>query len=62
MQIDVINLGNMEYSKALSIQTQQWEKVSREEGRDTLFLVEHPPVLTLGLEAIKTIYLYPNRN
>lgn len=61
MQIDVINLGNMEYSKALSIQTQQWEKVSREEGRDTLFLVEHPPVLTLGVRGNKDNILIPEQ-
>lgn len=53
MQIDIVNLGKMEYSKALSIQTQQWEKVSQEEGRDTLFLVEHPPVLTMGVRGNK---------
>lgn len=49
MEIDIIKLGRMEYKKALEVQTQHWQKVSSGEGRDTLFLVEHPPVLTLGV-------------
>lgn len=49
MELDIVNLGRMEYEKALEIQIDQWQKVSAGEGRDTLFLVEHPPVLTLGV-------------
>lgn len=49
MNIDVVNLGRMDYKQALSIQEQQWERVSGGNGSDTLLLVEHPPVLTLGL-------------
>lgn len=49
MEIDIIDLGYMEYEKALEIQMNQWEKVHKEEGRDTLYLVEHPPVITLGV-------------
>lgn len=59
MQIDVINLGRMEYTKALEIQTEKWEKVSKEEERDTLFLVEHQPVITLGIRGKKENILIP---
>lgn len=59
MQIDVITLGRMEYTKALEIQCEKWQKVSNEEERDTLFLVEHPPVLTLGVRGKKENILMP---
>ncbi|NLM09302.1 MAG: lipoyl(octanoyl) transferase LipB [Clostridiaceae bacterium] len=59
MKIDVINLGRMEYAKALEVQQEKWEKVSKEEERDTLFLVEHPPVLTLGVRGKKENILIP---
>lgn len=59
LKIDVINLGRMEYAKALEMQQEKWEKVSREEERDTLFLVEHPPVLTLGVRGKKENILVP---
>lgn len=54
-----MNLGRMEYAKALEIQTEQWQKVSNEEVKDTLFLVEHPPVLTLGVRGKKDNILLP---
>lgn len=48
MQIKVAKLGRLEYGKALAMQ----EKLLalRQEGKigDTLLLVEHPPVLTVG--------------
>lgn len=59
LKIDVINLGRMEYAKALEVQQEKWEKVSKEEERDTLFLVEHPPVLTLGVRGKKENILIP---
>ena len=49
MEIDIVNLGRLEYERALEIQDRQWQKVTSGEGRDTLLLVEHPPVLTLGV-------------
>ncbi len=49
MEIEIVDLGNMEYGKALEIQMTQWENVSSGNGRDTLFIVEHPPVITLGV-------------
>jgi len=59
LKIDIVNLGRMDYLKALEIQTQQWEKVSAGEGNDTLFLVEHPPVLTLGVRGKMENILLP---
>ncbi len=53
MEIDIIHLGRMEYSQALELQMEKWRKVSAEEEPDTLFLVEHPPVLTLGVRGKK---------
>jgi len=49
LEIDIVNLGRLEYERALEIQDRQWQKVTSGEGRDTLLLVEHPPVLTLGV-------------
>lgn len=59
MEIDIIDLGHMEYEKALEIQMNQWEKVFREEERDTLYLVEHPPVITLGIRGKTDNILLP---
>ncbi|NLY18806.1 MAG: lipoyl(octanoyl) transferase LipB [Clostridiaceae bacterium] len=59
MEIDIIDLGYMEYEKALEIQMNQWEKVFREEARNTLFLVEHPPVITLGVRGKEDNILLP---
>jgi len=49
LELEIIQLGRMEYKEALELQTRLWEKVSSGEGRDTLLLVEHPPVITLGV-------------
>lgn len=59
MEIDIIDLKNMDYEKALEIQTEQWQKVSTGNGRDTLFLVEHPPVITLGVRGKMENILLP---
>lgn len=49
MNLNIINLGRMEYNEALAIQTDLWQKASSDQGQDTLLLVEHPPVITLGV-------------
>lgn len=53
MKMNVINLGRCEYEKALEIQYDILKK--RQDGviEDTLILVEHPPVITLGRQANK---------
>lgn len=42
------DLGTMDYLDALHVQTEAVERVKDHQERDTLLLVEHPPVLTLG--------------
>jgi lipoyl(octanoyl) transferase len=59
LEIDVVNLGLMDYNKALEIQIGKWQRVANEEERDTLFLVEHPPVITLGVRGKKENILVP---
>jgi lipoyl(octanoyl) transferase len=49
LDIDIVFLGRMDYNKALDIQMEYWKKISAGEGKDTLLLVEHPPVITLGV-------------
>lgn len=51
MKLNVLNLGRCEYEKALEIQYDTLKK--RQDGiiEDTLILVEHPPVITLGRQA-----------
>jgi lipoyl(octanoyl) transferase len=51
MKINLIDLGKMPYSKALEIQKTAVAKVQNKLVNNTLFLVEHPPVLTLGRRA-----------
>ncbi|NTW70795.1 MAG: lipoyl(octanoyl) transferase LipB [Eubacteriaceae bacterium] len=48
MKLNVIDLGTMEYGKCLSLQTLIRDMRDNDEVGDTLLLVEHPPVLTLG--------------
>lgn len=43
----IIDLGRMPYREALAIQRARHEAV-RQGAEDTLFLVEHPPVITFG--------------
>lgn len=51
--LNILSLGRCEYEKALAIQYDILKK--RQEGNieDTLILVEHPPVLTMGRQAEK---------
>lgn len=46
--MNVVSLGKMEYHKALCIQELLFGKRQAGEVDDTLLLVEHPPVLTIG--------------
>ncbi len=51
MNLNVLPLGKCAYDKALEIQYSILEKRQRNEIADTLILVEHPPVITLGRQA-----------
>lgn len=48
MKLNVLFLGKCDYDKALEIQYSILEKRQRGELGDTLILVEHPPVITIG--------------
>jgi len=48
MRIEVIDLGQATYAEAYAIQQQRLEQVVEGAQPSALFLVEHPPVLTLG--------------
>lgn len=46
--LQICNLGRLDYDRALEIQYQLLERRQQDLIGDTLLLVEHPPVLTLG--------------
>ncbi|MGH7151015.1 MAG: lipoyl(octanoyl) transferase LipB [Planctomycetota bacterium] len=46
-----LDLGFLGYAEALALQTDLVERRARGEAPDTLLLVEHPPVVTLGRRA-----------
>lgn len=48
MKLNVVFLGKCNYEKALEIQYSILEKRQKGEIGDTLILVEHPPVITIG--------------
>lgn len=47
----LLDLGFLGYAEALALQTDLVERRARGEAPDTLLLVEHPPVVTLGRRA-----------
>ncbi|MDI9476845.1 MAG: lipoyl(octanoyl) transferase LipB [Natronincolaceae bacterium] len=51
MNLKVLLLGRCQYEKALAIQYDILEKRQKGETEDTLIMVEHPPVITLGRHA-----------
>ncbi|MFW6001628.1 MAG: lipoyl(octanoyl) transferase LipB [Halanaerobium sp.] len=48
MKLNVIKTGNIDYKKAYNKQLELLEKRKNNEIDDTLLLVEHPPVFTIG--------------
>ncbi len=53
MKLNIVNLGRVEYGQALKIQETLLAKSQKQEVDDTLLLLEHPPVLTMGVRADK---------
>ena len=47
-EIDIADLGLMDYREAYAVQKEIHLKRQREEVNDTLIFVEHPPVITAG--------------
>ena len=62
MKLNIVNLGRVEYAQALDIQQKVLAKCQRDELEDTLLLLEHPSVLTMGKRAVKAnIFLSPEQ-
>ena len=62
MHLHCVDLGLVEYSQALTLQESLVEQRRRDEGQngqDTLLLLEHPPVFTLGRGADASFVLNP---
>ena len=58
MKLNICRLGTISYGKALEIQFDLQKKRLDGEISNTLLLLEHPPVLTLGTRGdYKNIYL-----
>lgn len=51
MTLEIIRLGTTDYGKALDIQENLLQRRQNGQVPDTLVLVEHPPVITLGRRA-----------
>lgn len=54
MRLNVLSLGRCEYEKALNIQYDLLKKRQAGDIENTLILVEHPPVITMGRHAEKS--------
>ncbi len=52
-KLDIINLGSLNYKKAFELQLELLDKRLNNEINDSLVLVEHPPVLTIGTSGTK---------
>lgn len=62
MDINIIDLGTMEYQQALTRQKKTLQQRQQNKIKDTLLLVEHPPVITLGRNAAEEhVLLSSNR-
>ena len=61
MKLNVINLGRCGYEEALKVQYDILEKRQQDEIDDTLILVEHPPVITMGRKAAQTNIVAPQQ-
>lgn len=59
MKINVVNLGRMDYKKALDIQERMFDLRQKGEMGDTLLLVEHPPVITVGRRGSESNIVVP---
>jgi lipoate-protein ligase B len=46
--IEIIDCGTKDYQSSLSLQENAFQNLLAGTGKDTIFIVEHPPVITLG--------------
>ena len=61
MRLRCCDLGLVEYGRALALQEACVEQRRRGDGQDTLLLLEHPPVYTLGRGADARFVLNPGQ-
>lgn len=62
MKLNILDLGQCDYRKALDIQYEILGKVQSGDMDDTLILVEHPPVITLGKNATESNVLFDEKD
>ena len=61
LTLTVRDVGRMAYAEALDLQYQLVEDRREERIQDTLILVEHPPVITMGRKAEESDILVPRQ-
>jgi lipoyl(octanoyl) transferase len=61
MKLNVLKLGRCDYKEAWDIQRDILEKRQKGQIGDTLILVEHPPVITLGRNAVESNVVVPEK-
>lgn len=62
MTFEVVNLGRLSYADAYTRQVERVSEVREGSAQSTLFLVEHPPVLTLGAAFHEENLLFPRES
>lgn len=58
MQLNIVDLGHCDYAEALDIQYDYLARVQAGDHPDTLLLVEHQPVITMGRHANQANVLF----
>ncbi|HVI41809.1 MAG TPA: hypothetical protein VM577_14245, partial [Anaerovoracaceae bacterium] len=59
MKLNVVSLGRVDYKEALDIQERLLARRQQGEIDNTLLLLEHPPVITLGKRGIYSNIIAP---
>jgi len=57
LELEIIDLGLTDYRQTLELQKELWQKRYNKEIVNTVLLVEHLPVITLGIRAEKNKFL-----
>lgn len=58
MKLNIVRLGRMDYKEALEVQYKLLRLRQEEKIEDTLIVVEHPPVITMGKNALDSNVLF----
>ena len=59
MKLDVVFLGRIDYGEALELQKKLFDLRQQNKINNTLLLLEHPPVLTLGRRGVYSNIILP---